>query len=58
MSKEPYSSLYTTFRTKLLHEEIVIVLGYNFADNTINHAFRVRLNYDGKKQTNWSKKER
>jgi hypothetical protein len=38
ISKEPFFTLYQYFRS-LLFEDIVIIIGYSFADISINNAF-------------------
>jgi hypothetical protein len=39
ISKEPFFTLYQYFRKRLLEENIIIVIGYSFADISINNAF-------------------
>lgn len=39
ISKEPFFTLYQYFRKRLLEEDIVIVIGYSFADISINNSF-------------------
>lgn len=46
ISKEPFFTLYQYFRRKLLEEDIVIVIGYSFADISINNAFIDWLTYN------------
>ena len=45
ISKEPFFTLYQYFRRSLLFEDIVIVIGYSFADISINNAFIDWLTY-------------
>lgn len=39
ISAEPFFTFYQYFRRRLLHENIVVVIGYSFADPSINNAF-------------------
>ena len=46
ISKEPFFTLYQYFRRRLLEEDIVIVIGYSFADISINNAIIDWLKYN------------
>ena len=46
ISKDPFFTLYQYFRRRLLKEDIVIVIGYSFADISINNAFIDWLSYN------------
>lgn len=48
ISREPFFTLYQYFRRNLLFEDIVIVIGYSFADISINNAFKDWLTFNNK----------
>jgi hypothetical protein len=45
ISKEPFFTLYQYFRRNLVFEAVVIIIGYSFADISINNAFIDWLTY-------------
>jgi hypothetical protein len=45
ISKEPFFTLYQYFRRNLVFEDVIIIIGYSFADISINNAFIDWLTY-------------
>ena len=46
ISAEPFFTFYQYFRRRLLFENILVIIGYSFADPSINNAFMDWLNFN------------